>query len=219
MKKNLLFFCLCAAVYCSGQSSRAVYINDMTGRSVSTEITEIKGTPLLNEDWAKGEVKFANGTFAKDIPIRYNIFSGELHFQRDEVAYTFSEPVSQFSFSYKDRGKDHAMLFRNGYPGPKSAMFYEVLAEGPRFQLLKRFIKTVVETQNYASAPSKSFKDATEIYVYDSKLWTINVIKNKQLAESTPEIAPLLATVPGNEKGKFKSEQELVDLFTKIHPK
>lgn len=224
MKKVLLFFCVYTLLYNPGYTQiSALDLRDMSGRPIAATNSEIKGSPFLNDKWGTGYVKLGNGRVIKDIFLRFNLFSNELNYKVDEVEFALTENASEFFFSYEEEGISHQVLFRNGYPGAKPAtakLFFEVMADGPRFQLLKRSYKSVSESYGYGSAPVKAYRQESEIFIYDAQLGSISLVKNKQpLGESVPELAKIIAALPGNENGKFKSEKELVNLFVKLNPR
>jgi hypothetical protein len=228
MKKHLLFFCLFGVLYSSAQTAftgggagKSMDIRDASGRPFTTTVTEIKGSALLSESWGIGYVKFANGRILTNVSLRFNLFNSELYYKLEGLEFVFIDPVREFSFSYEDNGISCFAFFRNGYPGATPAsqqIFYEVLSEGSRFQLLKRNYKSVGESYGYQALPSKVFQSKWEWYLYDSQLKSTRLVKNKQpLIASVPELAVLVNRIAGNETGKFRSEKELVDLVTRLN--
>jgi hypothetical protein len=228
MKMHLLLFCLLAMLSASAQTgnvgadaNKTFNIRGEYGRPLASAAAEIKGSPLVSENWGRGYVKFWSGRILKDIPLRFNLFNSELYYQLDGEDFIFIEPVNEFSFPYEDNGISCLAFFRNGYPGTKPAskqIFYEVLLEGSRFQLLKHNYKVIRESYGYGREPIKVFEPGSEWYVYDSQSKLIHLIKNKKpLTASVPELAVLVNRLKGNETGKFKSEKELIDLVARLN--
>ncbi|MES2329089.1 MAG: hypothetical protein V4539_05760 [Bacteroidota bacterium] len=230
MKKHLLLFCLLPALYSSGQTALAnggsgvpglIEIRDVSGRPFTATATEVKGSPLLSENWGTGYVKFANGRILKDVSLRFNLFNNELYYKLEDIEFVFVDPVTEFSFSYDEKGKSHFAFFRNGYPGTRpgsGTLYYEVLTDGKRYKLLKRNYKSISEAYEFNSIPSRIFRQNGELYIYDAQARALIPVKYKQsLSELVPELSGQLAQLQGNEKGRFKSEKELVELFTQLN--
>ncbi len=83
----------------------------------------------------------------------------------------------------------------------------------------------VLDGDGHAGRAAGHVGDAAEDFdlhagfdVFDPQQGSLKLIKNKKpLTESAPELASMTAKLPGNEKGKFSSEKELIDLFIRLN--
>jgi hypothetical protein len=227
MKKHFLLPCILCSLLGSAQTTlnkantSFVELYDANGRPLTSKSRkEIKGSPMLNDNWGKGTIKFRNKKVFENALLRFNLFSNKLFYKVDDMELAIIDPISEFSFSYEENNEQHSVVFRNGYPGNTTdpgEVFYQVLSEGPRFQLLKHSYKTVQDYYEYGSAPTKIFRYASELFIYDAKMQTLKLVKNKQpLTESVPVLTAELAGTD-NPFGKFRSEKDLINLMNKLN--
>lgn len=228
--KNVLFFLL-LSLYINGFAQNAgidgvtnlTQLYDSAGRSLlGKKSIKMIGSPMLNDNWGTGEVKFVNGRILRNASLRYNLVTGKLHYKIDELEITLLDPVSEFSYSYIDEdGNQNKVLFRNGYPGAEPgarSVYYQVLAESARFQLLKNMYKKLDDHYEYNGPVSKIYLQSSELYLYDNQLQRLVNIRNKQsLIHSVPQLEDEVNRKYGNANGKFRSEQELIDLIARLN--
>lgn len=226
MKKHFLLPCILCSLLGSAQTTlnkanaSFVEVYDAYGRPLTVKNrNEVKGSPMLSDNWGKGMIKFRNKKILENTLLRFNLFSNKLFCKVDDIEITIVDPVSEFSFSYEENDEPHSVVFRNGYPGNTTfagEVFYEVLSEGSRFQLLKHSYKTVQDYYEYGTTPTKIFRYASELFIYDAKMQTLTLVKNKQpLTESVPVLTAEFAGT-ANPLGKFKSEKDLVNLMATL---
>jgi len=145
---------------------------DIKGKPFTAKKEEsIEGSPMLNDEWAQGSVKFTNRRLLTKVELQFSVYDNELYFRKDNIVYMFADPVKEFSFSYSDNSGSHNVLFRNGYPdfdNRKGSSFYQVLADGSKIQLLKYMYKRISENNPYASPGERTYNDIEELFVYDS---------------------------------------------------
>lgn len=194
---------------------------DISGRPVSTRIkTEINGNPLLNENWGTGTVKLASGRVWKNATLRFNLLTNQLFYLIDNSEFPFAEPITEFSLSYIDNGNTIQSQFKNGYPGTAlraEQIFYEILASGKRFELLKHQYKTIHDYYEYGSAVSKTYRMVTELCVYDKQTKLLTTLTNKQsLNESLPALAEAITQLLGTPPAKITNEKDLAVLITRL---
>jgi hypothetical protein len=123
----------------------------------------IEGTPKLNENWATGEVRLSNNFLLKNVQLQFDLYENEVYFMKDNIVYTFADPVKEFTFSYGDGSDEKRVLFRKGYPdfqNHNDNTFYQVLSDGDKVQLLKFIYKRIEEPDTYVSPGKKLY--ATE---------------------------------------------------------
>ncbi|MDQ3846778.1 MAG: hypothetical protein M3342_22615 [Bacteroidota bacterium] len=200
-------------------------IYDVKGKPVTSKSSvEVEGSPLLNEQWAFGEVRLKNGQWLKDVPLQFNLQTNELYFQKNNTTFQFAEPVLQFSLAYTEEGAEKKVLFRAGYPpadGKTANTFYQVLAEGPNVHLLKYVFKSVKDVYQYNAPGKKRYWQMEELYLFDASTnRLINITKNKTpLTELLPAYAPIIKESVKEKKGKLLPEQEWIELVQLINQK
>lgn len=227
MKSYLLCLGMLCCQICHGQliteSQNTFFLNvyDISVRTIIFKNNyDIKGTPMFNKDWGKGTVKFFNGRLLKDVSLQFDAFSNELYFKVDSIVFAFVNPVKEFALVYEEKGKKLSALFRNGYPGNKPAaagIFYEVLQEGARFQLLKHTSKIIKDSYEYSAPLGKIYWPVYELYIFDTETRILKSLSSKgSLAELMPAYAETIAQLTGSKRYKFRSEKELADILGKL---
>lgn len=227
--KNIVFFLLllpCISGFTQNAGIDGVanltQLYDSAGRSLlGKKSIKTIGSPMLNDNWGTGEVKFVNGRILKNASLRYNLVTGKLHYKIEDLEITFLDPVAEFSYHYiNEEGNESKVVFRNGYPGPEpgaALVYYQVLAESKRFQLLKTMHKKLDDHYEYSGPVSKIYLLSSELYLYDRQAQQLVNIKNKQsLIHSIPQLEEEVTRKYGNSNGKFRSEQELIDLIARL---
>lgn len=179
----------------SGTEIKDIY--DVSGRPLVTlNHTLVVGSPLFVDNWARGTVTFTNGRYITHAMLRFNLYSNELAYKVDDLAFTFLDPVQSFLLTFGQGTKTDTVFFRNGYPAKTTggtAVFYEVLASGNRYHLLKHHFKVLKDYYEYGSAPTKAYRDGSELWIYDDKTQLMTPLRNTQeLATAMPELADLL---------------------------
>ena len=227
--KSFLFFSFVLVTFISsaqssfgGNNSNLTEIYDVNGWPLSSKVKyEIKGSPMLTDNWCKGSVKFSNGRILKDALLSFNLFNNQLYYKLEDIQFSFIDQISEFTFLYEENGKEKNLLFRSGYPGNTPVagrIFYEVIAEGPRFQLLKHSYKALRDYYEYSTALAKNFRLFSDMYIYDMQTKSLKYIKNKQLlAELMPGQAEEIARLSGEKYYKFRSEKDLGDLVARLN--
>lgn len=204
MKIRIFFTCIVlpllsvAQVNMSTAAAEIKDIFDVNGRPLVTlNNTLVVGSPLFADSWARGTVTFTNGRYITHATLRFNLYSNELTCKVDDLVFAFLDPVRSFLLTFREGDKTDTMVFRNGYPATGktgSAVFYEVLATGGRYQLLKHHFKVLKDYYEYGSAPTKAYRDGAELYIYNDKTQQMTPVRNThELATNMPELAGLLS--------------------------
>jgi hypothetical protein len=228
MKKIVFFLLLLPCI--SGLTQNAgidgvanlTQLYDSAGRSLlGKKSIKTIGSPMLNDNWGTGEVKFVNGRVLKNASLRYNLVTGKLHYKVEDLEITFLDPVAEFSYHYiNEEGNESKVVFRNGYPGSEPGaglVYFQVLAESKRFQLLKSIHKKLDDHYEYNGPVSRIYLLSSELYLYDREAESLVNIKNKQsLIHSIPQLEEEVIRKYGNSNNKFRSEQELIDLIARL---
>lgn len=200
-----------------------IYLTDVTGKVIPTmQSTDIEGSPLLSDEWNMGSVKFkADNRRADSIQLKFNIPGNTLYFLRDGTTYEFVDDVYEFTMNLSAEGKVQPVVYRNGYPatGKQTTItFYEVLAEGPRVQLLRHTEKLIAETYVYNSPPKKHYDNVSTLYVYDAVAQKISKIKLKRssVTDALPELEKKIDQLCEQHQWDLKSVEELKQLVLQL---
>lgn len=202
----VLPFFTTAQINMSGSGTEIKDIYDVSGRPLVTlNNTPVVGSPLFADSWATGTVTFASGRYITNALLRYNVYSNELSYKVGDLVFRFLDQVQSFQLNYVDDTGSDTFQFRNGYPATGkrgSAVFYEVLATGGRYQLLKHHFKVLKDYYEYGSAPTKAYRDGTELWLYDGKTQGMTQVRNiHELAKQMPDLAALLIKQPLRRSG------------------
>ena len=191
------------------------YLNDLQGKPLSEiSFTDVVGTPYLYDGWTKGTVELVNGTFYKDLDLKFSLFTDELFFKntKDETMLAFVLPVKSFLLDFESQKS----LYRNGFPEVDNfnkKAYYQVLYDG-NLKLLFKSYKTVSEIKPYNSATTEKkfaenysyyiLKDDLMVKIRPSKKDFLELFKNK-----SAEMDAFIKT----EKIDFKKNQDLTRTF------
>ena len=178
---------------------------------------DVAGTPYLNDQWAMGVVKLADGRTYKDVPLKYDETQGELYFQdKKEQTLTFVDPVSEFKINYIANDRPKEETFKNGFkniPGSSELSFFEVLSDGTA-QLIKKTAKIQAETKEYNRPLIKSFQDDSKYYlIVSGKVLPFKRDKKFILASLCNKQAELERYMKNNNVD-LKSDADLSKLIT-----
>ncbi len=187
MKKSISFFSLCLlclpvfAQTTNNSSNYFIEAYDVNGKPFTFKSKmDVEGSPMFSESWNIGIVNFEKGQAITKIELQFNIHENELYFRKDNLVYTFADPVSEFSFPYSDEGQTRTVKFRNGYTAQQKRTlksFYQVLADGKNLQLLKYVSKIVREKYEYSQPVRKYYDLKEELFIQNNKTGELIAIK------------------------------------------
>ncbi|MFD0941227.1 hypothetical protein [Pedobacter boryungensis] len=172
MKNRNLYIAILLTFIFNATVLSAQVISDAKGRPLKQiEYFELDGSPFFLKTWVKGDVIFDNGKIIKNVELKYDQVKDALIFlsNENEELY-FIDPIKEFNLN------DGAInyLFRNGFAPYKdfsSDTYFEILLQG-KIMLLKKVIKTIVETKEYNSATTiKKIINNLNLYIVkDNKI-------------------------------------------------
>lgn len=186
---------------------------------VNKDNDNIEGSPLLSNEWSKGTVYFRDGGIAKDIDIKFNLEKNELYFNRSGELFLFNDPVLSFRILLQAEGNTGELLFRSGYPVNgrfSKETLYEVIADGPKFQLVNFRFSYPSDIYVYGSTGSKKkFTPSEEIYVYDVAFGKMTKVKRSEssVSDALPDLKAKINQLIATNKLKLKSNDDLKKLF------
>jgi hypothetical protein len=186
---------------------------------VNKDVSNIEGSPLLQTDWAKGTVYFRDGAVVQAIELKFNLEKNELYYNKAGELYLFNDPVTSFRINLRSEDQSEETLFRSGYPihGKFSKeTFYEVIADGAKFQLVNFRFSYASDIYIYGSTGTKKkFTPGEELYVYDVAFGKMLKIKRSQgsIEEALPDLRAKIGQITSNNKLKLKTDEDLKRLF------
>ncbi|HEY1008468.1 MAG TPA: hypothetical protein VGE58_00075 [Daejeonella sp.] len=215
MKKYLYLLVIYSILFAANiHLVKAQYSEDFRAKAVlEKQYVDIKGSPFLNEDWAIGVVKMANGSTIKDMSLKFDQVSGELIFKsRDGKTMGFADRVSEFSLADKNKTP---RLFRNGYKTGEAnseTSFYEVLYDGGTI-LLKDPKKNIVEHRAYNSSTVVKSIVETPVYYLQVNGALVKVKKDKKAILSVLGNSAQLEKYIQDNKLNLKDDSDLAKLM------
>jgi hypothetical protein len=185
----------------------------------------IKGTIYYSEDMHKGYITLQDGRSAKDVFLRYNVYTHEINYLEDktEMILDPSAPVHEFGYEYTSEDDKKKVLFRSGYPalGKNTVKtFYEVVAGGD-IALLKYTSKKILEERTELGALQKVIIDTDSWYIYNAADKNIvEIKKNKNaLMEALPGYAVRIKTITDAKGLRLKSNEDWIVLLHELASK
>jgi hypothetical protein len=154
----------------NGSSYFVGYFNADGKSMVPAKKDNLEGSPFLNDNWELGKVYFASGKVADKMLLQFDLYKNQLQFRQDTTSYYFAEPVKEFIITAKDKEAIRQVLFRNGYiknSGHATTAFYNVMAEGKNFQLLKMFVCRLQDKYEYIGTSKQIYQTVEELYLYE----------------------------------------------------
>ena len=220
MKKICRSFAVVLLSITISQSSYAQQFNKIT-QNVGGNILRIKkangddvvGNPYLLDVWTVGNVKFTDSTYAANKELKYDILENLLVVRGDgDVENTFKDPVSEFTLSVPGKVR----LFKNGFTGVSNIShetFFEVLYNG-KFKLLKREVKSIVESKGYNTATvTRKIEGVTTYYIAKPDN-SVVLVKNNEKSILAAMGKPELSQYVKENKLNLKNEEDIIKLLT-----
>ena len=188
-------------------------------RITSTDFSEVYGTPNFLPNYVHGTVIFENGKVYREGLLQLNLVTNQVQFLYNGKPLVFAEPVKSFTLIDTSGGKTRSAWFNSGYPDygahhPNN--FYQVLAIGPKVQLLKFISKHTSEQYQNSSLSKVYFKTNEDLFIYDVNSEELHYISNS--ASSIEKALGPAAEALVHEPGKKKlTENEIIQVVEKYN--
>lgn len=198
----------------TGDAIKNIQFTDANGRLLPMGQSSVEGSPYVFDKFGMGNILFSNGTKAEDSSLNYSYFDHKLYFTKNNQLYLVSIPVKEFQLSNTDEDNNIVKkYFVSGYPNidnNNAASFYEKLAQGPHYQLLKYTHKRIKETNVYGGNPIKEYA-VDQLYclffIEEQKMVSIgNNLTFKNLKKSILSQSAKLDEIYNTIKSTFKNE-------------
>ncbi len=184
-------------------------------------VSNMQGFPYLIAEWVKGVVYFKNGKQYNTGDLQFDWVKNELHFKYNNRTCTFVDTVAEFLL-FDTSANGVTPDFRAGYPSfgkPTKNLFYQVIKDGPKFQLLKYWSKHEREVYTYDGPYAKQYFKVEDWYMYDVKnnqLKYIN-LKANSVEKAFPAYAETIKKLSPENKGKRITPDELLTLVESLN--
>ena len=162
-----------------------------------TPLSQIQGSPYLDNTFKKGTVITDEDVVFKDIPLRYNCFLDVIEFQKDDLTYELKpkNKIKRVEFGWQKYVYNEIKSLKG---------YFAILAEG-RATLLARFTLKFFEpgpAQGFADAAPAAFDELMEsFYLSMNGAPAIRISNSKKLLEVMAD--------KKNEVKAYISEQKL----------
>lgn len=177
---------------------------------VTSDYKEIDGNPFYSKEFTKGHVAMTNGKTYTNVLLMLDEVTGQLTFKYGNAEpMIFAEEVKEFSFLPPPFTNINATRFINGPaidPRPGANNFYQVLVGG-KTMLLKRTIKTFIESSAYGAATKVKSVQTNYLYYITHQGKSEKFTNIKQLVEAlntqNTELVNLSKKLPAREEASF----------------
>lgn len=230
MKKTLIIAGLLLSQASFAQISN-VNLNGAPARL--TSYTEVDGSPYLFDDWAKADIGTTNSGIKENVAYRFNVHDNELEvineagnnifLNKDYVEYALLERPS-ILIATGTPGMLTRLLVKKGFefvPGVGPKDLVNVIAEGEKYTLIRRFYSDLVTPpkNSYAPTAGRMFVFEETFYLIDSneKVESVRAKTNnilKSLKETDQELAK---SIIKENKLDLSREDHLVIFFQKLN--
>jgi len=195
---------------------------DLSGNAIPTgKQADVKGSPMLSEQFINGTVRFANGKLYNGV-LNLSLTENQLHFKKDNTEMLFAVEVKDFSLKLNENGKTTEAYFKSGYPSigvNTGKSFYRVLSAGSKIELLKYEYKLAEEVYHYGGPSERVYGLREKLFVYDIATQKISEIGYgaKSIKKAFPSCAEIIDKII-NEKGlNLKHEEDVIQLVDALN--
>jgi len=154
-------------------------ITEGTYAGNSLKLSDIKGTPFLEEDFNPGKITTRDGVVYTDIPLRYNGYTDDLEFRKGEDNYNIDPKTNVKRAEFGGRtfsclSYDDGKKIKDG--------FFEILTEGKAILLVKYTVKFLEkdEVKAFAEPKPARFDPALKEYYITIDNAPAQLISNKK---------------------------------------
>lgn len=193
----------------------------------------VEGSPYLFDDWARADIGTTNAGVKENVAYKLNIHDNQLevineagnkiYLNKDFVEYALLERPS-ILIATGSPGMLTKLLFKKGYgevKGVEDKDFVNVLAEGEKYDLVRRFYSDLVTPpkNSYAPTAGRMFVFEESYYLIDSK-GNVSSVRNKtnKIIKSLQEEDQAFAKKIVKEgKLNLSREDHLVIFFQKLN--
>jgi hypothetical protein len=186
---------------------------------------DTKGSPLLLAQWVSGTVNLKNGIKFNDSALNYSLFEDKLYFKRDNQFFIVAGIISDFYLAADEENKSKGLFhFVSGYPVTTTTnenTFFQLLADGGKYQLLKWQHKKIREAYNYGGVNESEYVSQEAYYVFEKsahKMWSLGNKTNVQQIKNTLSVdESIWKAYLDKHSSNSKSESAMIELISVLN--
>jgi len=185
-----------------------------------------KGTPYLLDNWSNVMVYLTNGTNYTDNTFNYSLFDEQLYFIKNNNLFAVTDDIKEFILTPSGANDINQTTYRfaNGYPIVNNAIektFYQILAKGTHYHLLKWQHKKIRETYVYGAKAEFEYLHQINYYVFDVASNKMNFIGIKASANNIKSTLSVDESIwkayLKNQTGNSKDEKSMIDFINYLN--
>jgi hypothetical protein len=180
---------------------------------------DTKGSPLLLEQWVNGKVNLKNGSSFTDTALNYSLYEDKLYFKKNNDFFIVAGIINDFYLTSADENKN-LLHFVSGYPTTATTSentFFQLLADGGHYQLLKWRHKKIREVYSYGGRPETEYVNQEAYFIFEKsahKMWGIGNKTNTQQIKNTLSVDDATWKAYLDNKSSYsKGENALIELI------
>ncbi|MFN3997008.1 hypothetical protein [Algoriphagus sp.] len=231
MKKLLILVCILTSHSTFGQITN-LNMNGVPARI--TPYTGVEGSPYLFEDWSRANIGLTNAGIKENVAYKFNIYDNELevineagntiYLTKEYVEFVELERPSLILANAQQQGLLPRLMFKKGFEivngiGPNDLV--NVLAEGKKYTLIRRFYSDLVTPpkNSYAPTAGRMFVFEESFYLIDERENVTNVRNraNVILKAINPADQDKAKQIIKDGKLDLGREDHLVRFFTELN--
>jgi hypothetical protein len=172
MKKLLICFLLCTALFCQAQNNtisttgkwgQQIFLSDVNGQAFVNKYEGISGSVYDQTEYHLARITLKDGRVYNDVKTRINLLEQEVNFiaSNGQEGYLGKGMASEIAYIDSKEGAQNVKIFQCGFPpidNQNRISFYQILFNG-KTSLLKSVYKSIQERNNDLSG--ERFKEFT----------------------------------------------------------
>lgn len=179
---------------------------------------QVYGSPFLMQSWHTGSVTTADGRVFNGYKLKYNAYHQTVYFSNGADSLEVNEEIREFTIDavYPDTTIHARFINGNQFRKEKKTVYYEVLLDNPRGQLLKlnRKIVTTPEKGVNSVEGRKIFQLEVAYFYFDKQKKAFTEIKpNGSNVVSVLQLDPATKDSLQPENVNFLLEPEVINFF------
>jgi hypothetical protein len=221
IKSALLFYLLASLSGYSQMSNDDLYafLDDAAMHNKFSEIKKLNfsGSPYLNDEYQTGNISFSDGNKYNNILLRYNIYSDQFEFTRENKDYALERNPDFYLITLGDR----VFVYREfEYKDKDDAGYLEQIVEGDYSLYLKHYIllRSIEDIGAFSEESKPTFwhqKPVIMIGSTQNKVAEIN--GSKDFLNKFPELRDSVDKYTGKKKLRLKSVEDYKDLISYLN--
>ncbi|MBV9987074.1 MAG: hypothetical protein JO301_05310 [Chitinophagaceae bacterium] len=180
----------------------------------------IRGTPMVEEGWARGTVHFRNGLVFTDSAINMSLYNGRLYVRRNNRYIELVQQAASLSLSFQHEDNSSASYeFKSGFPAVDELTentIYQVLYEGHNLQLLSFERKKVVDPNTYGGPTQKEYTTIRQLFLFqpaDRKMVRLKSFSAEALRNALPFYNAGITNYLGSGKKSPRNKEQFLEML------